>query len=79
MRHLEWCSLTEKIFVLDTKWKLSGSASASMEDLRQMYAYNRFWKAEKAMLLYPGNPKFNEFKPFLDDDSTHLQNSPKRK
>lgn len=62
---------TEKIFILDTKWKMPGSASASMEDLRQMYAYNRFWKAEKAMLLYPGKPKFNEFKPFLDGDSTH--------
>ncbi|MGM0613697.1 MAG: McrC family protein, partial [Bacteroidota bacterium] len=58
-------------FVLDTKWKLPGTSSASMDDLRQMYAYNRFWKSEKAVLLYPGSPRNNDFKPFLDEEQIH--------
>lgn len=62
---------TQEIFILDTKWKLPGSGSASMGDLRQMYAYNRFWKAKKAMLLYPGEPRNCEFKPFLDEAPSH--------
>ena len=28
--------------------------SASIEDLRQMYTYGRFWKTNKLVLLYPG-------------------------
>lgn len=62
---------SEDTYILDTKWKLPGVASASMADLRQMYAYNRFWKAEKAMLLYPGEPRENEFKPFWDEGRLH--------
>lgn len=52
--------------IIDTKWKLPGSHSASVSDLRQMYAYGRFWKAKKVVLLYPGNKKQNDFKPFLN-------------
>ena len=33
-----------------------------------MYAYNRFWNAQKAMLLYPGESKNNSFKPFETED-----------
>jgi 5-methylcytosine-specific restriction enzyme subunit McrC len=62
---------TQEIFILDTKWKLPGSTSASMNDLRQIYAYNRFWKAEKAILLYPGEPRLNDFMPFLDNAPSH--------
>ena len=39
-----------------------------MDDLRQMYAYCRFWNAEKAMLLYPGDFKTNRFQVFETDD-----------
>jgi 5-methylcytosine-specific restriction enzyme subunit McrC len=41
-------------FIIDTKWKRPGY-SASVEDLRQIYTYARFWDASKVMLLYPGN------------------------
>ncbi|NQX96541.1 MAG: restriction endonuclease [Flavobacteriales bacterium] len=55
-------------YIIDTKWKRPTSNSASVGDLRQMYAYNRFWNAEKAMLLYPGNFRQNDFKEFRTDD-----------
>lgn len=57
-----------KVFIIDTKWKRPGKSSASVSDLRQMYAYCRFWNAERAMLLYPGNSLESEFKAFLTDD-----------
>jgi len=57
-----------KAYILDTKWKRPKNNSASISDLRQMYAYCRFWDAEKAMLLYPGNARDNNFKSYLTDD-----------
>ena len=56
----------KKSYVIDTKWKRPGS-SPSIGDLRQMYAYARFWNAEHVLLLYPGN-KRRKFKNFLTDD-----------
>jgi len=56
----------ETIVVIDTKWKQPGNSSASSQDLRQMYAYSRYWNAPKAVLLYPGKPLnygFDRFKP----------------
>jgi 5-methylcytosine-specific restriction enzyme subunit McrC len=66
----------KKVYIIDTKWKRPQNKSSSISDLRQMYAYNRFWNAKKAMLLYPGeseNTSFNEFKTedfFRDNDQT---------
>ena len=57
-----------KTYVIDTKWKRPQRNSASVDDLRQMYAYCRFWNAEKAMLLYPGDFKTNMFQVFETDD-----------
>lgn len=39
--------------ILDTKWKVLRTAAPSVEDVRQMYAYNRFFKADRAYLVYP--------------------------
>lgn len=67
----------DKTFIIDTKWKRQNKSSASVNDLRQMYTYCRFWDAEKAMLLYPGDYAENRFKKFetddysLDKESTH--------
>lgn len=55
-------------YIIDTKWKRPHKSSASVGDLRQMYAYCRFWDAEKALLLYPGNNSENRFKSYLTDD-----------
>ena len=58
----------DKAYVIDTKWKRPKNNTASVSDLRQMYTYCRFWDAEKAMLLYPGEVRGNYFKSYLTDD-----------
>lgn len=40
-------------FVIDTKWKLVDYNEPNDDDLKQMYAYNMYWDAEKSMLIYP--------------------------
>lgn len=57
-----------QMFIIDTKWKRPNRSSASINDLRQMYAYCRFWDAEKALLLYPGERSENKFRSYLTDD-----------
>lgn len=57
-----------KVYIIDTKWKRPQKSSASVNDLRQMYAYCRFWNAERALLLYPGTNSENQFKSYLTDD-----------
>lgn len=58
----------KQTYIIDTKWKIPKNKTASVEDLRQMYAYCRFWDVEKAMLLYPGETRNNSFKSYLTDD-----------
>jgi 5-methylcytosine-specific restriction enzyme subunit McrC len=66
----------EEIFIIDTKWKRPANNAASIEELRQMYAYGRFWQAEKMMLLYPGNRdqsgKYIEYRNSASDNKVHL-------
>lgn len=57
-----------KVYIIDTKWKRPQNKSSSISDLRQMYVYNRFWNAQKAMLLYPGESNYNSFKKFETED-----------
>lgn len=62
-----------KTYIIDTKWKRPQQKSASVEDLRQMYTYCRFWDAEKALLLYPGDSKGNVFKEFKTTDYSPVE------
>ena len=61
-------------YIIDTKWKRPLKSSASVNDLRQMYTYCRFWNAEKALLLYPGDYAENKFKSYLTDDYSKHEN-----
>lgn len=42
-----------KTTIIDTKWKRISNNRASIEDLRQMYVYNKYWGSSKSLLLYP--------------------------
>ena len=53
----------EKI-IIDTKWKRPTNKAASIEDLRQMYAYARFWNTNKVLLLYPGSSYDSGYKSY---------------
>jgi 5-methylcytosine-specific restriction enzyme subunit McrC len=56
---------TKDTFIIDTKWKLVDSNKPSVDDLRQIFAYNHLWKSSKSLLLYPGvGKKEIEFKPY---------------
>lgn len=46
---------SKETIVIDTKWKKIDYSKPSTNDLRQMYVYNDYWNAKKAMLLYPSN------------------------
>ena len=49
-------------YVIDTKWKVLDvkNPKPSDDDLKQMYAYNLYWNANKSMLLYPSSRKVEE-------------------
>ena len=56
-------------FIIDTKWKIPKNKSASIEDLRQMYVYGRFWTSEKMVLLYPGNHDSGNYLPYQNKNT----------
>jgi 5-methylcytosine-specific restriction enzyme subunit McrC len=41
--------------VIDTKWKLPERNKPSDNDLKQMFAYNHYWKCTHSLLLYPSD------------------------
>ncbi|MCE7995321.1 MAG: restriction endonuclease [Roseivirga sp.] len=45
--------LPDDKIVIDTKWKIIDNAKPSTADLRQIFAYNIYWQAQKGYLLYP--------------------------
>lgn len=60
----------KEIFVIDTKWKNIDYSRPSTHDLRQMYVYNEYWGASKAMLLYPSNS--NNCNKFIKYEDTKI-------
>jgi 5-methylcytosine-specific restriction enzyme subunit McrC len=54
----------DETIIIDTKWKRPTNKVASIEDLRQMYAYARFWDTNKVVLLYPGEPYDSGYQPY---------------
>lgn len=63
----------EITYVIDTKWKRPFNNAASIEDLRQMYTYARFWNANKVMLLYPGEPYDSGYQSYPNDIDKYEQ------
>jgi 5-methylcytosine-specific restriction enzyme subunit McrC len=57
--------------IIDTKWKRPTNKAASIEDLRQMYAYARFWYTNKVVLLYPGESYDSGYKSYPNHNDLH--------
>ena len=62
--------INQEKYILDTKWKILPNASPSIEDLKQLYIYCRYFKSTKGILLYPfvNTQKATPPLPFLDED-----------
>ncbi len=65
----------KETIIIDTKWKIPANNSASIEDLRQMYVYGRYWKSAKLMLLYPGQKHNPGFKQFANDHGDPMEHT----
>ena len=64
-----------RVMVIDTKWKHIRDGKPAVDDLRQMYVYNDYWKSNKAMLLYPSAetvpPEFHTYHPIQSREAHH--------
>jgi 5-methylcytosine-specific restriction enzyme subunit McrC len=68
----------EKVIVIDTKWKALMKHKPSIEDVRQMYAYNHHFKSNRSILLYPNTYNIDGMSgdyylpnPYLPNDKFH--------
>ena len=69
----------ERVFVLDTKWKVLSDAKAnygiSQADMYQMYAYQKKYTSENVTLLYPLTENVDGEKDirFISNDGTEIK------
>jgi 5-methylcytosine-specific restriction enzyme subunit McrC len=66
------------IAIIDTKWKVRQNMAPSSADLQQIYAYSKYWQADKVMLLYPSpsdnlSGEFIRFRPICDKDQANCK------
>lgn len=64
-------SKTQKA-ILDTKWKNIGWYNPSINDLRQLYVYHRYYHAQRVALVYPGEKNIHKG-CYFEENSPHKQ------
>lgn len=57
--------------VLDAKWKSLPATGPSIEDIRQIYAYNQYFKASHSVLLYPRSARSDRISTGLFSQHDH--------
>jgi len=62
---------SERVFILDTKWKCPARGIPDEADLRQVFAYNLYFDSARAILVYPSMPgsigKADDFHPMASN------------
>jgi 5-methylcytosine-specific restriction enzyme subunit McrC len=58
--------------VLDTKWKNLGGSNPSADDLQQLYAYHKFYKAKRAALIYPADLQACKRGSFFNENDNEI-------
>jgi len=63
--------------IIDTKWKAIREVEPSIQDLRQMYAYNHHFNSNRSILLYPQDYDLLEMRESYSLPNLHLNHPEK--